>query len=50
MITWYWSNQSQHGDAITVVARMTGLVYTCVAYKEGKEAGRANITMKANGE
>ena len=50
MIIWYWSNQSQHGDTITVVARMTGVVYTCVASEEGKEAGKANIAVKANGE
>ena len=37
MITWYWSNQSQHGDTITVVARMSGVLYTCVAYDQGQE-------------
>jgi len=26
---------------------MTGVVYTCVAYEEGKEAGRGNFTVKA---
>jgi len=50
MITWYWYNQSQHGDNITVVATMTGFVYTCVAYEQGKEVGRASVTVKANGE
>ena len=50
MIIWYWSDQSQHGDTITVVARITGVVYTCVAYDQGKEVGRANITVRANGE
>ena len=48
MITWYWSNQSQHGDAITVVATLTEIVYTCVA--SGKEEGKASITVVANGE
>ena len=50
MITWYWSNQSHHEDTITVVATMTGLVYTCVAYDQGQEVGRADITVIANGE
>ena len=50
MITWYWYNQSQHGGNITVVAMMTRVVYTCVAYEEGKEVGRANVTVKADGE
>ena len=50
MITWYWSNQPQHGDTITVVARMTGVVYTCVAYDQKQEIGRANVTVQAIGE
>ena len=50
MITWYWYNQSQHGDTITVVATMTGVVYTCVANEEEEKVGRANVTVKANGE
>jgi len=50
MITWYWSNQSQHGNTITVVARMTGLVYTCVMYDQGGEIGTANITVRASGK
>jgi len=50
IITWYWSNQSQHGDTITVVARMTEIVYTCVVYGQGREIGSANITVRANGE
>jgi len=49
MITWYCSNRSQHGDTITVAATMTGLVYTCVAYDQEQEIGRANITVRANG-
>ena len=50
MITWYWSNQSQHGGTITVEAPITGIVYTCVTYDQGREIGRANITVQANGE
>ncbi|XP_065884414.1 hemicentin-1-like isoform X2 [Dysidea avara] len=49
MITWYWSNQSQHGDTITVVARMTEVVFTCMVSDQGREIGRANITVSANG-
>ncbi|XP_065884426.1 hemicentin-1-like isoform X2 [Dysidea avara] len=49
MITWYWFNQSQHGHTITVVARMTGVVYTCVVYNQEEEVGRANTTVQANG-
>jgi len=51
MITWYWSNQSQHGDTITVVARMTEVVYTCVAASnDGHHLGKQNITVAANGK
>ena len=50
MITWYWYNQSQHGNNIAVVATMAGVVYTCVAYEGVQEVGRANVTVKANGE
>ena len=50
MITWYWSNQSQHGDTITVVARMSGVVYTCVATSEDGQQLEKNITVLANGE
>jgi len=50
VITWYWSNQSQRGDTITVVARMSGIVYTCVIYDQEGEIRRANITVKASGE
>ena len=50
MITWDWYNHSQHGDSITVVATMTGVVYTCVAYEERQEVGRATFTVKADGE
>ena len=51
MITWYWSNQSQHGDTITVVARMTGIVYTCVvSNKDGQQLEKSSITVVANGE
>ena len=39
MIIWYWYNQSQHGDNITVVATMTGIVYSCVTYEGEKEVG-----------
>ena len=50
IITWYWSNQSRHEDTITVVARMTGLVYTCVATsKDGLHLGNSSITVVANG-
>ncbi|XP_065886340.1 titin-like isoform X2 [Dysidea avara] len=47
MITWYWSNQSQHGDTVTVVAKMTRVVYTCAA--SGKEEHKASVTVVANG-
>ena len=51
MITWYWSNQSQHGDTITAVAGMTGIVYACVAStKVGKVIGNNKVTVVANGE
>ena len=50
MITWYWYNQSQHGDTITVVATMTEVAYTCVGYNQGKKIGRANVTVRASGE
>ena len=50
MITWYWYNQSHHGDNITVVATMAEVVYTCVAYEGVQKIGRANVTVKANGE
>jgi len=50
MITWYWSDQSQHGDTITVVASMAEVVYTCVAAsKEGHLLGNSSITVMANG-
>ena len=50
MITWYWSKQSQHGDTITVVARITGLMYTCVAIsKDGLHLGNLSVTVVANG-
>ncbi|XP_065884527.1 uncharacterized protein [Dysidea avara] len=50
MITWYWSNQSQHGDTITVVAKMTAVVYTCVSSsKDGQQLGNASVTVVANG-
>ena len=50
MITWYWSNQAQRGDTMTVVARMTGVVYTCVASsKDGQQLGNSSITVMANG-
>ena len=50
MITWHWSNQSHHGAKITVVARMTGVLYTCVVSHSGNELGNASITVRANGE
>jgi len=50
MITWYWYNQSQHGDTITVVASMTGVVYTCVVSNNGKDFNNVTIAVKANGE
>ena len=50
-ITWHWSNQLQHGDTITVVARMTGVVYTCVvSNSNGEELREINVTVRANGE
>jgi len=49
MITWYWSNQSQHGDTITVVAMMTAVVYTCVVSKDGHHLEKDTITVVANG-
>ncbi|XP_065884041.1 uncharacterized protein [Dysidea avara] len=50
MITWYWFDQSQHGDAITVVARMTGLAYTCVVSdKDGQQLENSSIIVVANG-
>jgi len=50
MIIWYWSDLSQHGDTITVVASMTGVVYTCVVYGQKREVERANVTVKATGK
>ena len=50
MITWYWFNQSQHGDTITLMATINEVVYTCVAYNQEQETRRANITVRANGE
>jgi len=50
MITWYWSNQSQHGDTITVVARMTEVVYTCAVSNNGENFENVTIAVKANGE
>ena len=47
IITWYWSNQSQHQANITVMAMMTEVVYTCVV--SGNE-GKANVTVRANGK
>ena len=35
-------------DMFTVVARMTGVVYTCVALVQGQEAGKSNVTVRAN--
>jgi len=50
MITCYWSNQSKRGDTITVVARMTAVVYTSVATgKDGHYLGNSSITVVANG-
>ncbi|XP_065884700.1 uncharacterized protein [Dysidea avara] len=45
MITWYWSNQSQHRANITVMAMMTEVVYTCVV---SDNEGKANVTVRAN--
>jgi len=50
MITWFWYNQSQDGDNITVVAMMTGVVFNCVAYVQGREVGKSSVTVRANGE
>ncbi|XP_065884965.1 uncharacterized protein [Dysidea avara] len=50
MITWYWSNQSQHGDTITVMARITGVVFTCVVSdKDGHQLENSSIIVVANG-
>jgi len=49
-ITWYWSNQSQHGDTINVVATMTGIVYTCVVSIDGQLFEKSNIIVVANGK
>ena len=49
MITWYWYNQSQHGDNITVVATMTKVAYTCVVSKNGEALGNLTVTVVANG-
>ena len=50
-ITWRWSNQSEQGDTIIVVATLTKVVYTClVSDDDGQYIGRANITILANGE
>ena len=50
-ITWHWSNQSEQGDTITVPAKLTKVVYTCVVSDDdGQDIGKANITILANGE
>ena len=50
MITWYWYNQSQHGDNITVVATTTGVVYTCVESNNGEALSNFTVTVVANGK
>ena len=49
MITWYWYNQSQHGDNITVVARMSRVVYNCVVSKDGRHLEDSRVAVVANG-
>ena len=49
MITWYWHNQSQHGDNITVVTTLNEVVYTCVVSKGGYYLEK-NMTVRASGE
>ena len=49
MITWHWSNHSQHGDTITVVASMTGIEYTCVVSNIDEQQSK-NIIVVANGK
>jgi len=50
MITWYWYNQSRYGDTLKVVATMTGVVYSCIIFNDGRNIGTASITLKANGK
>ena len=49
-IAWLWSNQSEHGETITVMAELTEVMYTCIASDDGKYMGQASITITANGE
>jgi len=49
MITWYWSNHSQHGDTITVSATMTEVLYTCVVSNTEEDFNNATIIVTANG-
>ena len=49
-ITWHWSDKSEQGNTITVLAKLTNIVYTCMVSNDGQDIGEANITIKANGE
>ena len=49
-IAWHWSNKSEQGDTITVVADVTKMVCTCIVSDDGKDIGQANVTVIANGE
>ena len=49
-ITRKWSNQSEQGDSITVVAKLSKVMYTCIVSNGGQDIGQASITIAANGE
>ena len=49
--TWQWSNRSVQADTITVLAKLTNTLYTCVVSdSSGQDIGKASITILANGE
>ena len=50
IVTWYWSNQSRHGNNITVLATPYEIIYTCMASDNNGTLQKANITIVANGE
>ena len=50
VITWYWYNQSQHGDNITVVATMTKVIYACVVSNSENALGNVTVAVVANGK
>ena len=49
-ITWLWSNQSEQGDIIIVLAELSQVVCTCIVSDDGHFIGQANVTVIANGE